>query len=316
MVASVKAISETSEAAAGEAAAMRQIVDDGVTAVKRATGTIEAIASQTNLLALNATIEAARAGEYGKGFAVVAHEVKSLSQQTSKATEDIKLRSEMSRIVEAMSAGGAAVQTGTEEMQALAAKIDEAGQRTAIVSNKMDEISGILAEQNLAIDEVARGITTIAGLAIANVTAVKDVADAIGKSDKDIIQILGQLAELSFPNKIVTLANAGHVMWKKRLVDMSVGRVVLRAEELSDHHNCRLGKWYYSDASQAQRHETAFTHLEAPHAAVHQHGKAAAQLFNQGQLDQALAEIAKMEATSIEVLADLDRLRGGATARR
>ena len=60
-----------------------------ITDIERVVHTIAAIATQTNLLALNATIEAARAGAAGAGFRVVASEVKSLSRQTERATEEI-----------------------------------------------------------------------------------------------------------------------------------------------------------------------------------------------------------------------------------
>jgi methyl-accepting chemotaxis protein len=57
--------------------------------IERVIKVIASIAAHTNLLALNATIEAARAGASGAGFRVVAGEVKALSQQTQKATNEI-----------------------------------------------------------------------------------------------------------------------------------------------------------------------------------------------------------------------------------
>ncbi|NPU10301.1 chemotaxis protein [Bradyrhizobium sp. 83002] len=345
MQASVQTISATSTAAADEAAATRRAVEDSVTAVRGTlqtmngiassvrdtsakiadlsaasaeigsiVGTIDAIANQTNLLALNATIEAARAGEFGKGFAVVAAEVKNLSQQTTKATEDIKgrierLQAEMSGIVEAMAGGAKAVEIGMTEMTNLAQTIDQAGARTATVSAKMDEISGILAEQSAATDEVAQGITIIADLATANANEVMSLADTMGRTDAKVGKMLGEISKLSLDNQVVRLAKADHVIWKKRLVDMSVGRLQLRPDELSDHHNCRLGKWYYGEGGQRLAGDAAFRHLERPHEAVHRHGKEAARLFSAGRIDEALGEISKVEVASSEVLAALDQIK-------
>jgi len=127
---------------------------------------IEDIASQTNLLALNATIEAARAGDAGKGFAVVAGEVKSLSTQTAKATDDIRKRinrltQEIVLIVEAMGHGTEAVQKGRQTMDETVGGMDAVVGSIGTTTDLLVTNSGLGLEQAEAFDVITDDLTAL-----------------------------------------------------------------------------------------------------------------------------------------------------------
>ncbi len=344
LVTAVQAISRTSELAAANAesvqnitvegakdaqhavTAVRAIVEtvkqaaEGVTRLAEAAGRISAIvdqidtiAKQTNILALNATIEAARAGEAGKGFAVVAHEVKTLANQTSTATLDIRrrisaLNSETDAILAAMSQGTARVEEGETVVLSTVGRMQEAEKEIRDVTSLMQDISNHLVQQRQAAGEIAQSLEGIAQTSSKDSEAISALLDVSEKGGSQLTEMLNDLAALELRNKVAHLAKSDHMVWRRRLAEMLVGRAKLNPNELADHHSCRLGKWYDAVSDERYKNHPAFKALVAPHAEVHKHGIEAARLFNAGNFDAAVDAIAKIEKPSQEVQRLLDEL--------
>jgi hypothetical protein len=160
--------------------------------IEEMAGTIAAISAQTNLLALNATIEAARAGEAGRGFAVVAAEVKTLSAQTAKATDEIRarvngLREEMAAMQAAVTRSRNAVEAGAAAMVRANARVETESGAVANVAAQMREASEILGQQILATGDIARNVGRIAE---GTDKARREIGDALSQLEQ--IEDLGR----------------------------------------------------------------------------------------------------------------------------
>ena len=155
------------------------------------------IAEQTNLLALNAAIEASRAGEHGRGFSVVASEIKTLADQSKKATTQV--RQILGDIQKATNSAVMATEDGTKSVNATIKLMGQAGDTIRTLSDALekssqsaDQIAAAANQQTIGMSQIHQAMKNIDQVTTQSIAATRQVDNAV----QDLNQAGVRLKEL------------------------------------------------------------------------------------------------------------------------
>ncbi len=162
--------------------------------LKEITAVIRDISDQTNLLALNAAIEAARAGEHGRGFAVVAEEVRSLSDRTNKAIDEVDAA--LSIFVQSMNSATTKIESNSKVVEKLVGEGEDIKKQFALIDDTINqnvEISkeslDAITQMNADIVSIIEQIQYMSALSFEKggfINEVDEIADEIKQTDSEI----------------------------------------------------------------------------------------------------------------------------------
>jgi methyl-accepting chemotaxis protein len=287
-----------------------QGLQSSVTALAGVVEVISKIAEQTNLLALNATIEAARAGELGKGFAVVAGEVKSLSKQTRTATgtihDQIAALNEAFKVMYGtVNHARTGVHTVSTKVSKLGEGFTELSQGAGAMSERSTSLATILGQQREAVESLARNMSMLK----ASGDRAMSAGDKLALKADDNLKVVEHLRSLQsnadVPNREVYLAKADHMLWRKTVIDFASGAKT-DISVLKGSNECRLARWLDTQPLDFPWRAS----LAAPHARVHDAGRAAARCFLEHQPEAGFEHFREVEVASTEVIRQLDEIIG------